>query len=112
MGDRVHLTAASASIADAIKVQSPGDLTFPLILRYVDDVVTVSEQQIRDAVAHAALEAHLVVGPAGAVALAAAVRYSGRSSADRPVIALASGGNTTGDALRLALAETGPPRVR
>jgi threonine dehydratase len=105
-GARVRLTGASASIADAIKVQTLGDLTYPMILRYVDDVVTVSEPQINQAVAQAAVEVHLVLEPSGAVALAAATRYAGQHSADRPVIAVASGGNTTRTALQLALADT------
>jgi threonine dehydratase len=105
-GARVRLAAASASIADAIKVQTLGELTYPMILRYVDDIVTVDERQIRQAVAQAAVEAHLVLEPAGAVGLAAALLHSGLPSGNRPVIALASGGNTTADALRLTLAQT------
>ena len=88
-------------------MQTLGDLTYPMILRYVDDIVTVSEDQIRQAIAQAAVDAHLVLEPAGAVALAAAVLYAGQAAADRPVIAMASGGNITRNALRMALANTG-----
>jgi threonine dehydratase len=103
-GKRVRLEAASASVADAIKVQTLGDLTFPMIQQYVDDIVMVNEQQILEAVAVAAVEAHLVVEPAGALGLAAALLYDERSSStSQPVIALASGGNTTRGALRRAL---------
>ena len=107
-GAHVQLSAASASIADAIKVQTLGDLTYPMILSYVDDIVTVSEGQIRQAIAQAAVDAHLVLEPAGAVALAAATLYPGQSSADRPLIAIASGGNITRNALHLALTNTDP----
>ena len=79
-----------------------------MILRYVDDIVTVSEHEIRQAIAQAAVDAHLVLEPAGAVALAAAALYAGQSSADRPLIAIASGGNITRNALHLALADTDP----
>jgi len=103
-GERVRLPAASSSIADAIKVQTLGDLAYPLIRRYVDDVVTVSERQILEAVVVAGVEAHLVLEPAGALALAAGLVYADHSSpASQPVIALASGGNTTEDDLRHAL---------
>jgi threonine dehydratase len=109
-GERVSLPDASASIADAVKVQTLGDLTYPLIREYVDDVVTVSERQIRAAVALTAVEAHLVVEPAGALALAAALVYADRpSAASQPVIALASGGNTTRAALCHAL---GRPEIQ
>lgn len=91
-GHLVGLDAPSASIADAIKVQCVGELVFPLIRRHVDDIVTVSEAEIVSAVVRYHDEAHLVVEPGGAVALAAAF-------ADRRergcVVALACGGNIT-----------------
>lgn len=93
-GQKVALPAASASIADAIRVQTLGDLTYPLIRKYVDEIVTVSEAEIARATLFAAAEAHLVLEPAGALGLAAVVRYAGKLPAG-PVVAVASGGNTT-----------------
>jgi threonine dehydratase len=98
-GTRVSLPGPSPSIADAIRVQTLGDLTYPLIRRYVDEVVTVSEAQITSATLLAAAEAHLVVEPSGALALAAALVYAGRLLQGRPVVCIASGGNVTLDAL-------------
>ena len=45
-GRRIALPKPSASVADAVKVQIVGEKTFPLIERYVDDIVLVSEDQI------------------------------------------------------------------
>ena len=75
-GQRVALPQASQSIADAIRVQTLGDLTYPLIQRYVDDIVTVSEEEIAAATLTIFEQSHLVVEPSGALGLAAALTYS------------------------------------
>ena len=94
-GKLVHLKTPSHSIADAIKVLSLGDMTFPLIQNYVDDMVTVNEAQIRESTLLSFDMAHLLVEPAGALALAAALSYTTPFISTKPVIAIASGGNTT-----------------
>jgi threonine dehydratase len=89
-----HIIAAagpSASIADAIKVQALGELTFPLIQKYVDDIVTVSEAAIAAAVLSLYEDQHLVVEPGGAVAYAAARRAAASEAGCH--IALLCGGN-------------------
>ena len=93
------LTAPSDSIADAIKVQCLGELTYPLIRKYVDDIVTVGESDIARASLRFFEEAHLVVEPSGALPLAAALQY--RATSDAPVVVLASGGNMTLERLNL-----------
>lgn len=98
-GTVVTLPAASASIADAIRVQSLGALPYAIIGRYVDEMVTVSETQIAAATFDAIAEAHLVLEPAGAVALAAAQHYQRAFGARKPVVVIASGGNTTLESL-------------
>ncbi|HET7371967.1 MAG TPA: threonine ammonia-lyase [Gemmatimonadaceae bacterium] len=83
----------SDTIADGIAVKRVGDLTFPIIERYVDDIVAVSEEEIAHAV-HLLLENEKVLAEgAGAVPLAALL--SGRLSvqpSDVTVMVL-SGGN-------------------
>lgn len=92
-GKRESLKGPSNSIADAIKVQTLGDITYPLISRYVDDVVQVSEAQIIEATLMHAERAHLIVEPSGALALAAALAYENALESDEPIICIASGGN-------------------
>jgi threonine dehydratase len=98
-GQRIVLPSASESIADAIRVQMPGELTYPLIRRYVDDIVTVSEQEIAAATLLAIKETHLLLEPSGGLGLAAALKYQHSLSEGRPVVGIASGGNTTLEAL-------------
>lgn len=94
-GRLISMDAPSASIADAIKVQCLGELTFPLIRRYVDDIVTVDEAQIAAASLRFFNEAKLVVEPGGAVALAAAFESRQVFPPDAHVVVLACGGNVT-----------------
>lgn len=83
----------SASIADAIKVQSLGKLTFPIIRSFVDDIVTVTERRIVDAMIELVDVHGLVVEPGGATALAAA-GSAPRRGGGRQVVLLC-GGNIT-----------------
>ncbi len=95
LGRLERLDRPGGSIAEAIALQSLGELTWPLIQRHVDDVVTVAEAGIARACRLAAEQAHLVLEPSGAVALAAALEHAGAG----PVVAVASGGNVSLDRL-------------
>jgi len=102
-GKRIALPGPSRSICDAIKVQMLGDLTFPLIRHYVDDIVSVTEEQIIRAMGIALTSGRLWLEPAGAVALAAALSFEGPAKTALPLIAIGSGGNIALDrASRLA----------
>lgn len=80
------------SIADGIKVKTPGKLTFDMCRRYVDEVVTVSESEIASAMLTLLEKEKLVVEGAGAVSVAAAM-YGKSDFRDKTVCALLSGGN-------------------
>ena len=62
------------TVADGIAVQRPGDLTFPLVQRFVDDVVEVSEDEICRAIVVLLERSKLMVEGAGAAGLAASWR--------------------------------------
>ncbi len=81
----------SASIADAIKVQRLGDLTFPIICDTVDDILLIDEEDIRQACRDIMDFEHLVAEPAAALGYAAA-RQRARVVPGLHV-ALISGGN-------------------
>jgi threonine dehydratase len=90
---RIVAIESADTIADGIAVKRPGDLTFPLIERYVDDIVAVDEVEIAGAV-HMLLERQkLLAEGAGAVALAALT--TGRIAVHRgeSVVVILSGGN-------------------
>lgn len=95
-GHIVAASAPSASVADAIKVQRVGDRTFPFLQRYVDAVVRVTEDEIAIATRRTLMEGRLLLEPAGAVAIAAAMKTSYQGD----VVAIASGGNISVDALQ------------
>jgi threonine dehydratase len=92
-GRIIGLAGPSESIADAIKVQQLGNLVFPLVQTFVDDIETVSEAEIAQATTHAWSSLKLIVEPGGAVGLAAALRAA-KHRADNTV-ALLCGGNVT-----------------
>lgn len=79
------------TIADGTRTAALGKLTFPLVLEYADDINTVSEEAIRDAVRWTFSRMKLVVEPSGALGIAAllggAIRPKGR------VGVILSGGN-------------------
>ncbi|WP_425457614.1 threonine ammonia-lyase [Agromyces intestinalis] len=79
------------TIADGIAVYRPGVLNFDIIRDTVDEVVTVSEDDIARALLVLLERAKLVVEPAGAVAVAALL--AGKVLADGPIVAVLSGGN-------------------
>jgi threonine dehydratase len=80
-----------STIADGIAVGRPGDLTLPHIAALVDEVVTVTEEDIARAMVMLIERAKLVVEPAGAVGVAALL--SGVVRPEAPVVAVLSGGN-------------------
>ncbi|MCQ2752815.1 MAG: threonine ammonia-lyase [Bacilli bacterium] len=86
------VTKTSKTIAEGISVKNPGDLTLPLIYRYVDDVITVSEQEIADAIFFLMERNKLVVEGAGATTVAAIL--NGKiNTTHKKVVCVLSGGN-------------------
>jgi threonine dehydratase len=82
---------AMATIADGIAVGCPGQLTFDLVKRYVDDVQTVSEDALARALLMVLERSKLVVEPAGVAAVAAIMEAP--ELFEPPVAAVLSGGN-------------------
>lgn len=80
------------SLADGISVRTPGDLTFEIIKEYVDEVVTVSENEIEDAVYILAQRSKLVVEGAGATTIAA-IMTGKVNLPGKNVTAVLTGGN-------------------
>ncbi|RFU83133.1 threonine ammonia-lyase [Streptomyces triticagri] len=79
------------TMADGIKVGRPGDLPFKIVGDLVDEVRTVSEDELSSALLLCLERAKLVVEPAGASPVAALLGDPG--SFEGPVVALLSGGN-------------------
>jgi threonine dehydratase len=80
-----------ATIADGIAVGCPGDLTFAHVSKLVDDVVTVTEEDISRALLVLLERCKQVVEPAGGVGMAALL--AGAMRVEPPVVVVLSGGN-------------------
>jgi threonine dehydratase len=81
------------TICDGIAVKRPGDFTLPLVERYVDEVVTVSDDEVAEAMVLLLERSKLVVEGAGAVAVAALMQGRVAAPDDGEVCAVLSGGN-------------------
>ncbi len=79
------------TMADGIAVGEPGRLTFALVRSYVDDLVTVTEEEMSRALLMLVEREKLVVEPAGAAAAAALAEHPDRFPG--PVVVVLSGGN-------------------
>ncbi len=83
----------AASIADGLMPVRPGDLTFAHAQRFVDAIVTVSDEQIAKAALWLFYEAKQVVEPSGAATTAAVL--NGLITTPGPVVVIVSGGNVS-----------------
>ena len=83
-----------ASIADGLMTVRPGDLTFEHVRAYVDEIVTVADDDMVRAIRWLYRNARLVVEPSGSVTTAAVMLgRGGFDAAKGPVVAIVSGGN-------------------
>jgi threonine dehydratase len=89
-GAPVTLTHLS-TICDGIAANSPGDLTLAHVKEFVDEVTTVSDEAIAEALVFAAERMKLVLEPAAAAGIAALLQ--GEALITPPVVILVSGGN-------------------
>ena len=91
-GGQVEELSAISTMADGIAVKKPGPLTYELCKKYVDEIVTVSDDEISAAIL-ALMEKHkLVTEGAGAVSVAAAM-FGKVDIKGKRVVCLLSGGN-------------------
>ncbi len=88
---KITLDTAS-TIADGIAVKTPGDLTLDLCSKYVDDIVTVSDDEISSAILTLIEQQKLITEGAGAVAVAAAM-FDKLPIKGKKTVCLLSGGN-------------------
>lgn len=86
-------TEPAVTIADGIAVKAPGELTFPIVARYVDEVVTCSDEEIAAGILFLLEREKLLAEGAGAVAVAALLAGKLPGLAGKKVVAIVSGGN-------------------
>ncbi len=98
---KLHTVKNPPTIADGTRTPSLGEVTFPLVLEYVDDMKTVSESAIVDAVKFLFYRMKLVVEPSGALGVAALLGRSVRPEGRVGIIL--SGGNIDGATMKKIL---------
>ena len=92
-GERVTIDVPR-TIADGLQTTAPGVVTFPIVQRLVDEIVTVSDEELLDAMRFLFERLKLVVEPSGAAGVAAVL--AGRTDGRRIGVVL-SGGNVGAD---------------
>ncbi len=95
----LHSVKNPPTMADGTRTTSLGKITFPLVLEYVDDMKTVTEESIKEAVRFLFYRMKLVVEPSGALGIAALL--SGAVKTEGKVGVIISGGNV--DAATMAM---------
>jgi threonine dehydratase len=83
----------SSTLADGIAVKRAGELTFEHVRRFVDEVITVSEEEIASAILYLLEKEKTVAEGAGAVGVAALMNQKVRGLTGKRVVSVISGGN-------------------
>jgi threonine dehydratase len=96
-GERVSIPPPP-TIADGLRVQSPGTLTFPVLQKTAEDVLTVTDDEIIETIRFLLFRAKLLVEPSGAAAAAAVLTGKLPSDVKRVGVVL-SGGNIDAELL-------------
>lgn len=88
----------NATIADGLRTPQPGNITFPIIQRLVEDVLEVTEEEIYAAMRYSLTRLKIVAEPSGVVCIAAAMAHK-LPTGIRKVGMVVSGGNVDLDLL-------------
>ncbi len=91
--DQVTPTPTVRTIADGIAVKNPGAITHQYINQYVDLMVTVSDEEIAEAILLLLERDKQVIEPSGAVALTAVINHKIPDIKDKKIACVLSGGN-------------------
>ncbi len=89
---KIEELAGVSTIADGIAVKRPGDLTYEICSKYVDEIVTVSDDEIAAAIL-ALMERHKLVTEGAGAASVAAVMFGKVDLQGKKVVSVLSGGN-------------------
>lgn len=92
------------TIADGLAVEEPGKKAFEIVRKYVDEIVVVSDEEIKKAMILLLERAKLLVEPSGAASLAAIISRQ-LNFKNKEVVAILSGGNIDLDKLTYILKE-------
>ena len=89
---KIETLSSVSTIADGIAVKKPGELTFDMVSKYVDDIALVTEDEIAAAILALIEKQKMIAEGAGAVSVAAAM-FNKFPIQGKKVVSLVSGGN-------------------
>ncbi|HMF89460.1 MAG TPA: threonine/serine dehydratase [Candidatus Angelobacter sp.] len=98
--------SAMRTMADGLRSQSIGPINFEHIRKYVDAIITVKEDEIKQAMRRLLFAARILAEPSGAVTTAAAMFHSQETGASGTTVAVVSGGNVEPQLFSEVLAAT------
>ena len=99
---RLCMIPCHNTIADGIAIKSPGNITYPIIKKYIDDIVLVNDEEVANAILMLLERSKLVTEGAGAVSLAALL--SGKIHVrNKNIVLVISGGNIDVNLLSLII---------
>ena len=93
------------TMADGLTIPRVGDVAFTYIEEFVDDILTVSENEIEAAMRELMVDAHMVAEPSGAVTFAAYLFHRNELARRGTCVAVISGGNADAQTLARVLAQ-------
>jgi threonine dehydratase len=95
------------TIADGVRSSAVGRIPFAQLRRLLDEVITVSEDDIKTAMLEAAIRARIVAEPSGAVSIAGLGQVEADLPDDGDTVIVVSGGNVDPESYRVLLEEAG-----
>jgi len=106
-GEIVELPAerVSSTLADGLRTQSVGPINFEHIRHFVDDMISVTEDEIRTAMRRIVTHSRIVAEPSGAVTFAAWLFHASELPESKQAVIVVSGGNVEPQLLAQVLAE-------
>lgn len=89
---KITTIPATTTIADGLRTNQPGDLTFPVLMKYLDDIVLVSEDEIREAFSFVMERTKQLIETSSATTIAAAM-FNKLNIQGKNIVTVISGGN-------------------
>lgn len=89
---KITSIGSTTTIADGLRSNQPGDLTFPVLMKYLDDLVLVTEDEIRQAFSFVLERTKQLIEPSSATTIAAAM-FNKLNFQGNNIVTVISGGN-------------------
>lgn len=102
---KITAIPATNTIADGLRTNQPGDLTFPILMKYLDDLVLVSEDEIRYAFSFVLERTKQLIEPSSATTIAAAM-FNKLHMQGKNIVSVISGGNVDIDKVQEFIVDT------